>query len=193
MSASQKRASQIVNNFFTLASIIMISVVITLYSKYGPKVKKEVRVNSNLECQKQTFTFDSITRPELLKDASYFFKNGLYVLSGGFTKPRFGKFYLKDKISVDEADSFFRSSIAFAQRENPVKYLKIKYEIIENDKNDPRKKDEKSKSFAGTILSSFRINGKEVFMMETNFLHYDKNEIKNRIECTIKAFKHNAK
>jgi hypothetical protein len=29
--------------------------------------------------------------------------------------------------------------------------------------------------------------------METNFLHYDKNEIKNRIECTIKAFKHNAK
>ncbi|MGB5920089.1 hypothetical protein [Arcobacter sp.] len=193
MSASQRRVSQTVNNFFTLVSIIILAVVITLYSKFGPKVKKEARTNSNLQCQKETFTFDSITRPELLKDANYYLKNGLYVLSGGFTKPRFGKFYLKDKISIDEADDFFKTSISFPQRENPVKYLKIKYEIIENDKNDPRKKDEKSKSFAGTILSSFRINGKEVFMMETNFLHYDKNEIKNRIECTIKAFKHNAK
>ena len=71
-------------------------------------------------------------------------------------------------------------------------FLKIKYEIVENDKNNPRKK-EIEKNHAGELISSFRINQKEVFRMHTEFLQYDKDEIKQRINCTIKAFRHNAK
>ncbi|PLY09311.1 MAG: hypothetical protein C0626_09975 [Arcobacter sp.] len=193
MSGKYRRDSQVVNNFFTLVSIVIIAIVITLYSKYGPKVKTPSRVHSNLECQKTTSTIDKITSPSLLKDAKYYMENGLYVLNGGFIKPRFGKFYLKDEITIEEANDFFKLKIAIVQKENPVKYLNIKYEIIENDKNDPRKKDAYSKSYAGTILSSFRINGKEAFMMKTDFLEYDKKDIKNRIDCIIEAFKHNAK
>ncbi len=193
MTGEYRRDSQVVNNFFTLVSIIIIAIVITLYAKYGPKEKLPSRVNSNLECQKTTSTIDKITMASLLKDAKYYLENGLYVLDGGFIKPRFGKFYLKDKITIEEANDFFKSTIAIKQKENPVKYLNIKYEIIENDKNDPRKKDIESKSYAGKLLSSFRINGKEVFMMETDFLEYDKKDIKNRIECTVEAFKHNAR
>ncbi|WP_428023504.1 hypothetical protein [Arcobacter sp.] len=193
MTGEHRRVSQVVNNFFTLVSIVIISIVMTLYAKFGPKEKIPPRINSNLECQKQTFTFDAITNPTLLKDGKYYLESGLYVLNGGFIKPKFGKFYLKDKISIEEANEFFKSSISITQKQNPVKYLNIKYEIIENDKNDPRIKDEKRKSYAGKILSSFRINGKELFMVETEFLQYDKNEIKDRIDCIIKAFKHNAR
>lgn len=193
MAGEHRRDSQVVNNFFTLVSIVIIAVVITLYSKYGPKEKIPSRVNSNLECQKTTSTIDRITAPSLLKSAKYYLENGLYVLDGGFIKPRFGKFYLKDKITILQANEFFKSTIAVEQKENPIKYLKIKYEIIENDKNDPRKNEIKSNSCAGKLLSSFRIDGKEVFMMETDFLEYDKKDIKNRIDCTVEAFKHNAK
>jgi len=189
--SEHRRASQIVNNFFTLVSIIIIAIVMTLYAKFGPQKKALERVNSNLQCQKLTSTFDNLSTPSLLKDAKYYLDNGLYVLDGGFIKPRFGKFYLKDKITIEEANDFFKSSINIIQKENPIKYLNIKYEIIENDKNDPRKKG--IKKFAGTLLSSFRINGKEVFMMKTDFLQYDKNDIKDRINCTIKAFRHHAK
>lgn len=190
MAREHKRVSQVVNNFFTLVSIVIIAIVMTLYAKFGPKEKVPLRINSNLQCQKSTPTFDNLTTPTLLKDAKYYLDNGLYVLDGGFIKPRFGKFYLKDEITIAEANDFFKSSINIIQKENPIKYLNIKYEIIENDKNDPRNHDQK---FAGTILSSFRINGKEAFMVKTDFLEYDKNEIKERIDCIIKAFKHNAK
>lgn len=193
MASGHRRDSQVVNNFFTLVSIVIIAVVITLYAKYGPKEKVPLRVHSNLECQNTTSTIDKITTPSLFKSAKYYFENGLYVLDGGFIKPRFGKFYLKDIITIEEANEFFKSNIVIKQKENPVKYLKIKYEIIENDKNDPRKKDVQNTSHAGRILSSFRINGKEVFMMETDFLEYDKEDIKNRIDCTVEAFKHNAR
>lgn len=191
--ASQRRDSIIVNNFFTLASILMISIVLILYSKYGPEKEKPLRVNSGLECQKLTKTTDRISSLELLKNANYYFENGLFILDGAFIKPRFGKFYLKDKITILEADKFYLDALNYKQKENPVKYLTIKYEIIENDKNDPRKKSIEEKSFAGNLLTSIRLNGKELFMMNTNFLEYDKESIKNRIECTIKAFKENAK
>lgn len=155
--------------------------------------EEKPRVNSNLECQQLTKTTDKISSVELIKNANYYLENGLFILDGAFIKPRFGKFYLKDKITIEESNSFFIESLNHKPKENPVKYLTIKYEIIENDKNDPRKKTLEEKNFAGNLLTSIRLNGKELFMMNTNFLEYDKNEIKNRIECTIKAFKENAK
>ena len=191
--ASRRRDSLIVNNFFTLASIIMISVVMILYSKFGPTKKEKPRINSNLQCQQITRTFDRISSPTLLKNVDYYLKNGFYVLNGAFIKPRFGKFYLKDKITINEANSYFREFLIFPPIKEPVKYLTIKYEIIENDINNPRKKTQEERSYAGDLLTYVRLNGKELFMMKTRFLEYDKEEIKNKIECTIKALKENAK
>lgn len=192
--ARVRRDSLVVNNFFTLASIIIISVTMVLYNKYIVKdEKKTTRVNSNLECQLIAKTIDKITSPQLIKEVNYYLENGNYILNGGFIKPRFGKFYLEDKIDLEQANQMFIDSIKFKPKENPIKYLSINYEIIENDKNDPRKKEGYEKSYAGRLLTSFRINGKELFMMNSDFLDYSGESIKDRIECTIKALKENAK
>lgn len=187
-----RRESQIVNNFFTLASIIMISIVITLYSKYGPQNTTK-RIHSNLACQQITPTIDNIISKKLIYEASDLLKKGAYILDGGFIKPRFGKSYLSTEVSISDANSYFKNSISITQKKDINKFINIKYEIIENDKNDPRKKGDESKNFAGKIMTSFRINGKEAFRMHTDFLQYDKYEIKEKIDCTIKAFRHNAK
>lgn len=189
--ASNRRDSIIINNFFTLASIIMVTAVLAVYSKYFGDKKEEIRVNSNLPCQQNIKTTDYITNPQAIKNINYFFDKGLYVLNGGFIKPRFGKFYLKDKITINQANELFIKAIKKTPIENPIKYLTIKYEIIENDKNDPRKKDFEKK-YAGELLSSFRISGQEIFRMKTQFLEYNKASIEERINCTIKALKHNA-
>lgn len=184
-----QRQSQIVNNFFTFASIIIIAICLTLYVKYGPKEK---RVHSNLECQKITTTSDKVFNQKLLDEGFALLLKGKYRLDGGFLEPKFGKSYLKDEISLKEADIFYMKALNVPQNSS-IKYLNIKYEIIENDKNDPRKKDKSCKLYAGSVITSFRINGKESFRMYTDFLQYDKKEIQNKIECTINAFKHNAK
>lgn len=186
---TRRRQSQIVNNFFSLATIVMISVVLILYVKYGPKPK---HIHSDLPCQKLTYTYDkTFNNKKLLQQGSKLLNSGAYILDGGFIKPRFGKSYLKDEINLDEANEFFELAILKTSIEKNY-FLKIKYELIENDKNDPRKT-QKEKNHAGTLISSFRINQNEIFRMHTEFKEYDKSEIKDKITCTIKAFRHNAK
>ena len=189
----QRRASQIVNNFFTLASIIIISIVLALYAKFGPKKEPPPRLNSGLACQELTYTFDKVYNQKLLNEGKMLLEKGSYILDGGLIKPRFGKSYLKDKITIEESNQFFVQSMAVQPLDNPAKFLTVKYEIIENDKNDPRKKDDSCKLHAGSLMTSFRINGKEAFRVHTDFLQYDKKEIQEKIACTVKAYKHNAK
>ncbi len=179
---------QTINNFFTLVTIIVMSIVLTIYVKYVPKPP---RVHSDLACQKESYTFDRIYNQELLDEANKLLNHGAYILDGGLIKPRFGKSYLKDEINIKQSDEYFQQAII---KSSSVKnyFVKIKYEIVENDKNDPRKKDDSCKLHAGSLMTSFRINEKEVFRMHTDFLKYDKNDIKERINCTLKAFRHNA-
>lgn len=187
--SSYRRQSQVVNNFFTFVTIIMISIVLVLYVQYGPKAK---RVNSKLPCQELSTTSDKILDDELLKNAYILLERGFYEINGGFIKPKFGKFFLKDKITLLQADTQFIKTINIKQKHSEI-FLNIKYEIIENDKNNPRKKTEASKGYAGTLKTSFRVQGKEVFEVNTLFLEYSKKEIDEKISCSIKAFKYNGK
>lgn len=186
---SYRRQSQVVNNFFTFVTIIMISIVLVLYVKYGPKVK---RINSKLACQELTKTRDKIFNEELLKKSYILFEKGNYEINGGFIKPKFGKFFLKDKITLKQANDEFLKNIKIKQTHSEI-FLNIKYEIIENDKNDPRKKSEASKAYAGNLITSFRVNGREAFRVSTYFLTYNKKEIEEKISCSIKAFQYNGK
>ena len=188
MEYKQRRQSQIVNNFFTLVSIVIITAILSLYVKYGPKPK---HIHSNLPCQKLTYTYDQVNNQKLLPQANKLLNSGAYQVDGGLLKPRFGKSYLKDIISIEQANKYFVQAIIKQPIERNL-FLKIKYEILENDKNDPRKTDADRKH-AGVLLTSFRMNQKEVFRMYTEFLQYDKETIKEKINCTIKAFRHNAK
>lgn len=174
------------NNFFTFITIILVTGVLMVYIKYAPKPQ---RLNSKLPCQMTNHTIDKISNDTLLLKGFKFFNQGNYVLDGGYIKPRFGKSYLKDKIDFSKINTWYEQSIKKNAKPKSV-FLKIKYEIIENDKNNPRNEDKLS---AGELLTSFRINGQEAFMMSTKFLNYDKITLKNKIECTINAFKYNAK
>lgn len=184
---SHRSQGQIVVNFFTLATIIMVTVVLTLYVKYGPKEKY---IHSNLQCQKLTYTYDKISDSKQIEKANELLSQGAYMLDGGFIKPRFGKSYLRNEISMHEANKFFELAVLKEPIERNI-FVKIKYEIIENDKNDPRKT-EADKDYAGTLITSFRINQNEIFRMYTEFKEYDKFDIKQRIDCTVKAFRFNA-
>lgn len=185
---SQRRQSQIVNNFFTLVTIVVVTVVLSLYVKYGPK---QQILHSNLECQKQSPTYDKVIQPSLLKKAHTLLTSGAYVLDGGIIKPRFGKSYFSSLLDIDQTDEYFKNAINIPQKQKNY-VLKIRYELFENDKNDPRKKEE-DKMYAGDLMSIFRINDKVIFKMKTRIKEYNKEEIKERIQCSVKAFKHNAR
>ncbi|AXH09055.1 hypothetical protein CP960_06195 [Malaciobacter halophilus] len=176
--------SLIVNNIFTFGTIVIISVVITLYSTYlAPKQQKQEDKVVYLGCFDKNSTL-RIKKKKILKNSLKALEKGYYKLSGGYIQPLEAKSYIKDYISLEEQDSYFIDAIQMAPLKNPNKYLTIKYELIENDRD--------KKEF-GAINISIRINGKEIFGVFTNLLYFDKIELRKITDCTIRTFKANAK
>ncbi len=188
------RDSQIINNFFSLASIIIIAIVIVLYSKYIVKdeslesPKKEI---VELQCEKENYTSSKVFNQKLLNKSIKALDKGYYKLEGSYLKAEFMPSSIQEVVSLESMDQFFIDAIASEPKKDIEKYLKIKYELIENDKKNPSKKDEAHKLNSGSIMTSFRINSKEIFRVYTDFQFMYRNAIKQRVDCSIKVFKNN--
>ncbi|MDZ7820225.1 MAG: hypothetical protein U5K55_17225 [Aliarcobacter sp.] len=194
---SEKRQSLIVNNFFTLVSILMISITIILYSKY---ISNDDYKNDNLKekviplsCEKETFSTSKVFNQKLLNTSMKALDKGHYKLEGAYTKSTYSDSIIEEFISLDEINSFYIKSLEISPKENINKYLTISYKIIENDKKDPNKKTKDCKLCSGSILTSFKADDKDIFKFYIDFNLYDKNEIASKIDCTIKAYENNVK
>lgn len=186
------RDSQIVNNFFTLASIVMIAGTIAVYTKYfsskEENKKNEITIQQ-LQCEKDSFTYSKVFNQTLLNKSIKALEKGYYKLDGGFIEAIHMKSKIKETITLKEVDDFYKTSIGMIPKKDIEKYLTIKYEIIENDKKNPNKINEDCKLGAGSVQTSFRINSKEIFRVYTDFAFLYKNAIKQRVDCSIKVFK----
>lgn len=178
------RQSQIVNNFFSLVTIILVSVVLTLYVKYIVKVDEPPYINSGLVCQQNTNTTDKINNLKSLKIGYKLLNKGSYLLDGGIIPSLDKESVIKKKLDLDKINNIFLNTIDIELSQETQIFLKIKYELIEND--------EENSNHAGALLSSFRLNNQEVFRMLIDFNTYNISEIENKIKCTMEAFKYNA-
>ncbi len=187
------RDSQVVNNFFSLATIIMVSIVLVLYIKYiaNDENKNPKKQIVKLECEKEEYTYSKVFSKKYLEKSLKILNKGDYILSGAFIELENEKSNIKNIITLDEIDKFYEASIGIKNNlENKEKtksnFLKIQYEIIEND-NTIKNQDAKMNS--GSVKSSFIFNSKEVFRVYTDFTFMYKNAIKQRVDCSIKVFK----
>lgn len=190
------RDSVIVNNFFTLASIVMISITIILYSKYIANDGYEEptkEIVTPLSCEKEVFTVAKVYNQELLNESMKALYRGFYKLEGTYKKSQQMPSIIEDFISIDELNSYYIKAIEKTPKENKNKYLTIKYEIIENDKKNTNKKASNCKFCSGAILTSFMAEEKEIFKFYIDFRLYDKNEIASKIDCTIKVYENHVK
>lgn len=193
---NSRRQSLIVNNFFTLASIVMLSISMILYSKFiandEPEEAKKIKVTP-LSCEKEIFSTSKLYNQKLLNDSINALDKGYYKLDGAYVKSVHSDSIIEEFISLSEIDDFYKKAIEKNPKEDISKFLTIKYEIIENDKKDPNKKSKECKICSGSILTSFKANESEIFRFYIDFNLYDKDEISRRIDCTIKAYRNNAK
>lgn len=187
------RQSLLVNNFFTLASIIIISVTITLYTKYIVDDEPTKEIVTPLECQQQTFSTLKVFNQKLLNESIKALNQGFYKLDGGYIKAQYSDSIIENFISLDEINTYYIKAISSAPKDEIKKFLTINYELIENDKKDPNKKSKDCKLCSGSIQTSFRAGNTEIFRYYTDFMLYDKKEIESRIDCTIKVYKNHVK
>lgn len=185
------RDSQIINNFFTLVSILIIAGTLAVYTKYfGEDSKKEsVYTPLKLQCESKSFTYSKTFNQKLLDKSIKALEKGYYKLDGGFIESVHMESNIKNVVTLKQTDKFYEEAIKIKPKDDLQKFLKIKYEIIENDKKNPNKINEDCKLSAGSVQTSFRINSKEIFRVYTDFNFLYKNAIKERIDCSIKVFK----
>ena len=190
------RDSILVNNFFTIASIVLIVITITIYTKYVvnngyDEVTKEEVIP--LSCEKEVFSVSKVYNQELLNKSMKAFNKGFYKLEGSYKKSQQTPSIIEDFISLNELNSYYVKSIEKKPKVDISKYLTIKYEIIENDRKEQNKKISNCKFCSGGILTSFLADDKEIFKFYIDFRLYDKNEIASKIDCTIKVYENNVK
>ncbi len=197
MKKSSRQESMIVNNFFTLASIVMIAITIILYSKY---ISNDDYKNDSLKdkviplsCEKEVFSTSKVYNQKLLNESQKALDKGFYRLNGQYKKSIHSDSIIEDFISLFEVDSFYIKAIEKEEKNNINKFLQIDYEIIENDKKDPNNKQKDCKFCSGSVLTTFKAEQKEIFKFYIDFNLYDKNEIDKRIDCTIKAYRNHVK
>ena len=185
------RDSQVINNFFSFATIIIIAVVLTLYIKYIVKDEEKNPKNKivKLACENETFTYSKVFNQKLVNKSIKALEKGYYKLDGAFLEALHMKSKIKDVVTLSEVDKFYINSIGVIPKENIKNFLEIQYEIIETDKKKPNKKNDEIKLNSGSIKTSFKINSKEIFRVYTDFTFMYKNAIKQRVECSIKVFK----
>lgn len=185
------RDSQIINNFFTLVSILIIAGTLAVYTKYFTKdtSKESVYIPNKLECENKSFIYYKTFNQKLLDKSINALDKGYYRLDGGFIESEHMKSNIKNVLTLKETDKFYEEAIKIKPKDDLQKFLKIKYEIIENDKKNPNKLNEDCKLSAGSVQTSFRINSKEIFRVYTDFNFLYKNAIKERIDCSIKVFR----
>lgn len=176
----------IINNFFTLTTIIIIAATLAIYVKYFGEKKDKTPIVQKLQCQKETYTKTKVKNQKLLNKSIKALEKGYYRVEGSYLKSQQMKSNIEDIVTLDEVDSFFISSVGVKPKKDIEKFLKIKYELIEIDKKDSKNS---SKLNAGTLMTSFRINSKEIFTIYSDFDFMFKNAIKDRVDCSIKVYK----
>ena len=187
----------ILNNFFTLASIIIIAITLVLYTKYiannPTKIVKKVSKFTPLSCEQINYSKSKLFSQKLLNKSITALDSGFYKLDGGYIKAQYSKSIIENFIPLDELNTYYKDAIGLSPKKDIKKFLTINYEIIESDKKHTKNKNKKFKLYSGSIKTSFRANAKEIFSFYTDFTLYDKEEIKERINCTIKVYKNHVK
>jgi len=179
---NKARDSLVINNFFTFASIVLITITIVLYVKYIQEDPSKLKIK-DIQCQKNSFTKVTLFNHKLLKKSINALNKGYYKVDGAYLKSQTNRSTIEDVISIDEVKKYYETLIGVKPKLGIEKFLKIRFELIENGKND------KKNIKAGTLISSFRINQKELLRFESDFKFMYKNAIKERIDCSMKVYK----
>ncbi|WP_044415883.1 hypothetical protein [Halarcobacter anaerophilus] len=185
------RDSLVVNNFFTFASIVIITITLTLYTKYIRNDSDKLKIKE-LQCQKQSYTKVTLFNHKLLKKSIKALNKGYYKVEGAYLKSQINKSIIEDVISLEEIEKYYETLIGVEPKKEIEKFLKIRFELVENDKSDNKSK-EKERFKAGTLITSFRINSKELLRFESDFKFMYKNAIKQRVDCSMKVYKNYVK
>lgn len=174
------------NNIFTILTIGIMSVAMYLYFKY---IKQS---DAFMLCKQDSVYIENIYDEKILSDAYGMHKNGQYEIRGNLQKSIWMPSKFDQLIETNELD--FELSQTFVKQIKSQKYVVISYDIIENDKLNPHKKESSvGKNDLADLIVTFKINGQTGYKITTKIKTNSKIEISKKLNCAMEGFYNAAK
>lgn len=168
-------------------------VVIILFSYifYIIFTQAEISTKSKrVECQSKTTTFEKIFVEEPVQEALNLFLSNNYKIKSSIKYSKYMESHLVNILSKEQADENLVKIIEkYVENKTPNdKKVLIDYYIYENDKNDPDKKGDKSKLYAGYLMLEFKLDNTLIYKIQTDYMDIDAKDIEERMDCAINSF-----
>eukprot|EP01156_Anaeramoeba_ignava_P006593 Anaeramoba_ignava/a349064_22.p2 GENE.a349064_22~~a349064_22.p2 ORF type:complete len:178 (+),score=6.66 a349064_22:827-1360(+) len=168
--------------YIIAAAVLVFFIGQSVYQQVNKKSAKA----SRLECHKNSTVFEKVLNQNLLAQLQNDIKNGEIKVNINIEKAKYMKSKLFDFVDPENVQTeFAKLAGQKASADEPNSSVDIL--IYENDKNDPGKKTEKSKLYAGYLVFSFKVGNTLVYKLQIDFLDHEGKDISKVLECGLKS------
>lgn len=143
--------------------------------------------SKRLECQMKSTTFERVIRPELIETLQKGIENNSAVVNINIDKAKYMPsrlfYHVKPevvKLQIEEKIKTYNKN-KIDLKDN----ITINVLIYENDKEDPGKKSEKAKLYAGYLVFSCLVNNQLAYKIQIDFMDNEGLDIPSKISCAI--------
>ncbi len=164
----------------TILIILGIVVFGLVASSIYQQVTKKSAKAQRLECHKNVTVFERVYIQEELPNIKKLLQDGEFVLKMKAERSKYMESKLFDYVDVTEIENYIKSS--FGQK-NENETLKINVLLYENDKQDPGKKNDEARKYAGYLVFDVYLDKSLVYKIQIDFMDMQGFDIKTKIDC----------
>lgn len=173
--------------YFWYAVIAIIGIILADGIIDKMSFSKESANSKRLQCQMKSTTFERVIRPELMNQLQKSIENNSAKVSIDIEKAKYMEsrlfYYVKPEVVLEQIKEKIKTYNK--NKINLKDNVTIDVLIYENDKDDPGKKSEKAKVYAGYLVFSCKVDKKLVYKIQIDFMDHEGLDIQNKISCAI--------
>lgn len=174
--------------------LLIVGVIYFLIGRGEDESSRKAQKLSELTCQNEVHFDAMVYDKSKLHRAKYLLNSKHYEIRSAISKAEFMKSRISTYLAKDGVDKVVKrviEKLAKGKTKNlDTKKLTIEYLIVENDKHNLIKRDEKVKFFVGYLKFKFIMDDKIVYEAQTDFIGKMGEDIPRRINCVITSFFH---
>lgn len=167
--------------YLSIAAILIFFIGQSIYKQINKTGAKSAR----LECHKNSTVFEKVLKQELLAQLQEDIKKGNIKVNIEIEKAKYMESKLFEYVDPQIVKKQFIDLLKSDQNKETKNSVNIL--IYENDKNDPGKKTDKSKLYAGYLVFSFKAGNTLVYKLQIDFWDAQGKDIPKVLQCAIKS------
>lgn len=173
-------------NIVILLSFFLLVLLITFSIN---KPKNTSGKSKWLPCHNEVVVFEKVYKPKLFEEARDALKQQNYLIDSRIQKAHYMKSQLFEYVDIKNVDQNVKKAVGVyaSETKRETESLKLRYLIYENDKNDPGKKTQKSKVYAGYLKFELFYKSKRVYAIQIDFMDLQGKDIPQRIDCAMQS------